>query len=161
MVFCYQNCSDLLWEKNGLVIKKKIWIQGLRSRICKSFEITRTIYSNKSNKSEQLEFKLEKLLGFRNMQEKFKKELCHEKLFWTFTVQTNCSNDIKMFADSQPSASNFKSFSRILEQFFLTVSQGNFGYKIPFHLLQNIVAFSEYMNFKNWHEIWRHFWIVH
>ena len=36
------------------------------------------------------------------------------------------------FANSRPSASNFKSFSRLLEQFFLTVSQNNFGNKIPF-----------------------------
>ena len=35
MVFCYQNCSDLLWEKNY-----------------KISEITRTIYSN-SERSEQ------------------------------------------------------------------------------------------------------------
>ena len=34
-----------------------------------------------------------------------------------------------------PSASNFKSFSRLLEQFFLTVGQNNFGNKIPFHPL--------------------------
>ena len=25
MVFCYQNCSDLLWEKIVLVIKKIFW----------------------------------------------------------------------------------------------------------------------------------------
>ena len=25
MVFCYQNCSDLLWEKVVLVIEKNIW----------------------------------------------------------------------------------------------------------------------------------------
>ena len=86
MVFCYQNCSDLLWEKIVLVIKKNFF---------KIFEITRTIYSNsewseqfvvtecflltcfwrflRSNKLEQLEFKLEKLLGFKNMQEKLEK----------------------------------------------------------------------------------------
>ena len=34
----------------------------------------------------------------------------------------NCSSDLK----------NFKSFSRSLEQFFLTVGQNNFGNKIPF-----------------------------
>ena len=34
-------------------------------------------------------------------------------------------------ANSRPSASNFKSFSRSLEQFFLTVGQNNFGNKIP------------------------------
>ena len=25
MVFCYQNCSDLLWEKSVLVIEKNFW----------------------------------------------------------------------------------------------------------------------------------------
>ena len=25
MVFCVQNCSDLLWEKIVLVIKEKLW----------------------------------------------------------------------------------------------------------------------------------------
>ena len=39
MVFCYQNCSDLLWEKIVLVIEK-------------NFEIAWTIYSN-SERSEQ------------------------------------------------------------------------------------------------------------
>ena len=38
LVFCYHNCSDLLWEKNVLGIEK-------------NFEITRTIYSN-SERSE-------------------------------------------------------------------------------------------------------------
>ena len=37
-----------------------------------------------------------------------------------------------MFAKSGPSASNFKSFSRSLKHFFLTVGQNNFGNKIPF-----------------------------
>ena len=50
MVFCYQNCSDLLREKIVLVIKKKLW--GWRPRIWKFVEITRTIYSN-SERSEQ------------------------------------------------------------------------------------------------------------
>ena len=84
MVFCYQNCSDPLWEKIVLVIEKTLEIRGWRPRICKNFEITRTIYSNRthqnnywqqnaflicswsfliSNKLEQLEFKLEKNIG--------------------------------------------------------------------------------------------------
>ena len=46
MVFCYQNCSDLLWEKNVLVIEKNFEIRGWRPRICKNFESTRTIYSS-------------------------------------------------------------------------------------------------------------------
>ena len=42
-------------------------------------------------------------------------------------------SDLKNFANSRPSASNFKSFSRSLEKFFLTaVGQNNFGNKIPF-----------------------------
>ena len=49
------------------------------------------------------------------------------------TVWINCSSDLKNFANSRPSASNFKSFSRSLEKFFLTaVGQNNFGNKIPF-----------------------------
>ena len=32
-VFCYQNCSDLLWEKIVLVIWKNFW----NPRICKTF----------------------------------------------------------------------------------------------------------------------------
>ena len=39
MVFRHQNCSYLLWEKT-------FEIRGWRPRICKIFEITRTIYSN-------------------------------------------------------------------------------------------------------------------
>ena len=52
-------------------------------------------------------------------------------MFWPFTTQINCSSDLKIFANSRPSASNFKSFSRSLEQFFLSVGQTNFGNKIP------------------------------
>ena len=50
MVFCYQNFSDLLWEKNDLVIEKillKLEAEGW------SFKITRTIFSN-SKMSEQV-----------------------------------------------------------------------------------------------------------
>ena len=31
MVFCYQNCSDLLWEKNVLVIEKNLWNSRLKA----------------------------------------------------------------------------------------------------------------------------------
>ena len=61
----------------------------------------------------------------RNLQEQVKKAFC-------FTVWINCFSDLKNFANSRPSASNFKSFSRSLEHFFLTVGQNNFGNKIPF-----------------------------
>ena len=57
----------------------------------------------------------------RNLQEQGKKAFCYQKLFWTFTVWTNCSSDLNFFENAWPSASNFKSFSRLLEQFFLTV----------------------------------------
>ena len=71
-------------------------------------------------------------LDLRNLQEQVKKAFCYQKLFWPFTVWINCSSDLKNFWNSRPSASNFKSFSLSLEQFFLTVGQNNFGNKIPF-----------------------------
>ena len=73
----------------------------------------------------------------RDLQEQVKKALCYEKLFWPFTVWINCSSDLKFFSNSQPSALNFKSVSRSLEHFFLTVGQNNFGNKISF-LVQKI-----------------------
>ena len=54
----------------------------------------------------------------RNLQEQVKKAFCYQKLFWPFTVWINCCSDLKNFANSRPSASNFKSFSRSLEQIF-------------------------------------------
>ena len=54
-----------------------------------------------------------------------------KKYFWPFTVWINCSSDLKNFANSRPSASNFKKCSRSLAQFFLTGGQNNFGNKIP------------------------------
>ena len=71
----------------------------------------------------------------RNLQEQVKKAFCYQKLFCPFTVWMNCSSDLKIFADSQPSASNFKSFSQSLDQFFLTVHQNNFVNKISFTLI--------------------------
>ena len=45
-------------------------------------------------------------------------------------------------ANFRPSASNFKSFSRSLEQFFLTVGQNNFGNKILFfQLSRNLTCY--------------------
>ena len=72
------------------------------------------------------------LLDLRNLQEQVKKAFCYQKLFWPFTVWISCSSDLKIFAKNWPSASNFKSFSRSLEHFFLTVGQDNFSNKIPF-----------------------------
>ena len=75
----------------------------------------------------------------RNLQEQVKKAFCYQKLFWTFTAWIS-------FANSTPSASNFKSFSRSLEQLFLTVGQNNFGNKIPFPKF----AESLIVNSSNW-----------
>ena len=71
------------------------------------------------------------LLDMRNLQEQVKKAFCYQKMFWPFTAWTNCSRDFKIFANSRPSALNFKYFSRSLEQFLLTVGLNNFGNKKP------------------------------
>jgi len=79
----------------------------------------------------------------RNFQEQVKKALYYQKLFWPFTVWINCSSNLKNFANSWPSALKFKSFSRSLEQFFLTVGQNNFGKKIPFAVThKKVTAFK-------------------
>ena len=83
---------------------------------------------------EKLEKYFSKLLDMTNLQEQVKKAFCYQKLFWPFTVWINCSSDLKIFENSRPSASNFKSFSRSLEHFFLTPGQNNFGNKIPYLL---------------------------
>ena len=70
----------------------------------------------------------------RNLQEKVKKAFGYQKLFWPFPVWINCSSDLKIFANSRPTASNFETFSWSLEQFFLTVGQNNFDNKIPLNL---------------------------
>ena len=71
-------------------------------------------------------FNCPKILELKNLPEQVKKEFCCQNLFWPFNVWINCSNDLKNFANSPPSAWNFKSFSQSLEQFFLTVGQNNF-----------------------------------
>ena len=86
MVFCCQNCSDLLWEKNCFSDPEKLLkFEAGGWEFEKIFEIARTIYLNseiseqflvtecffltcswrilRSNKLEQLEFKLEKIIG--------------------------------------------------------------------------------------------------
>ena len=35
----------------------------------------------------------------KNLQEQVRKTFCYQKLFWPFTVQTNCSSDLEMFGD--------------------------------------------------------------
>ena len=72
----------------------------------------------------------------KNLQEQVKKTFSYQKLFCPFTVWINCSSDLKNFANSRPSASNFKIFSQSLEWFFLTFGQNNFGKK--YHLKKNL-----------------------
>ena len=112
-----------------------------REKICKNFEITRTMclnserseqflvtecFSNFScmflnpNNSSNLNSNCSKSYDVRNLQEQVKKAFCYQKMFWPFTV-----------ANSRPSAFNFKSFSQSLDQFLLTVGQNNFGNKMP------------------------------
>jgi len=112
----------------------------------------KSIFSNfscmflSSNYFSNLTFNCSNLLDLRNLKEQVKKAFRYQKLFWPFTVWINCSSDIKNFENSRLSASNFKSFSRSLEQFFLTVGQNNFCNKIPLshiniHPLRNIFIF--------------------
>ena len=50
MVFCYQNCSDPLWEKNILVIKKNFWNSKLKA------ENLQNVWDHKNNLFEQWSF---------------------------------------------------------------------------------------------------------
>ena len=96
-------------------------------------------------------------LDLRNVQEQVKKTFCYQKLFWLFTVWTNCSSDLKIFANSQPSASDFIFFPWSLEQFFLTVAQNNFCNKIAWlhfsDLLEWVISlyFTNIFYFSFWH----------
>ena len=83
----------------------------------------------------------------RNLQKQVKKAFCYQKLFWPFTVWINCSSDLKNFANSPPSASNFKNFIQSFEQFFLTVGRNNFGNKIPYlYRYDNLKFLCELLN---------------
>ena len=58
-----------------------------------------------------MKYNCSNLSDMRKIQEQVKKAFCYQKLFWPFTVWIK-------FANSWPSASNFKSFSWSLELFF-------------------------------------------
>ena len=66
------------------------------------------------------------VLDLENLQEQVSKSI----LVLNFDCLNKC--DRNNFVNSRPLASNFKTFSRSLEQFFLTVVQNNFENKIPF-----------------------------
>ena len=86
------------------------------------------------------------MLDLRNLQEQVKKAFCYQKFFWPFTVWINCSSDLKIFANSWSSASNIKTFSRSLEQFFLTVGRNNFGNNIPKLSKENRITITKDIN---------------
>ena len=75
-------------------------------------------------------------LDMRNLQDQVKKAICYQKFFWPLTAW-NCFSNIKKFANPWPSASNYKSFSRSLEQLFLTVGPNNSFNQIRNYHLRN------------------------
>ena len=61
MVFCYQNCSDLLWEKIVLAFEKNFWNSRLKAEnLVKFWNHWRCL---RSNELEKLEFKFGKSAG--------------------------------------------------------------------------------------------------
>ena len=46
-VFCYQNCSDLLWEKIVLVIEKNFWNSRQKAKNLQEQWKVRTIFGNR------------------------------------------------------------------------------------------------------------------
>ena len=77
----------------------------------------------------------------RNLKEQVKKTFCYQKLFWPFTVWVNCSSNLKIFANSWPSSSNFKSFFSITRTIFSPLGQKTFGNKIP---MNNVLPFLSF-----------------
>ena len=74
-------------------------------------------------------------------------------MFWSFSIWINCFSDLKIFANSWPSASNFQKFFSITRAIFLTLGQNNFGNKIPIiqaHLEKKTFVFNFSINVLNW-----------
>ena len=53
-VFCFQNCSDLLWEKMFQWSGTSFESWGWRPSVCKNFEITKIIHSNSERSGQFL-----------------------------------------------------------------------------------------------------------
>ena len=67
------------------------------------------------------------MLDMRNLKEQVKKAFCYQKLFWTFTVWTNCSSDWENLLKVETEGQEFAKFLRSLEQFIQAVKgQNNF-----------------------------------
>ena len=113
MVFCYKNCSDPQWEKIDLVIEKNFWNVRLKAEIFSNFlrsleQFVQTMKGQNniwwqnafltcfwrfliSNKLEQLEFKLEKIIGILKLAGKFRKFLFSSLLGYGVMPGAPCS----------------------------------------------------------------------
>ena len=73
MVFCYKNCSDLLWEKILRWLKQFVQIvKGQYNFWQQNAFLTCSWRFLRYNKLEQLELKLEKIIGIKKHAEKVK-----------------------------------------------------------------------------------------
>ena len=107
-VFCLpKKCHNVIWR----LFVIRTWVVKLFSNFSCRFLNPNIFFSN-------LNFNSSNLSSLRNLQEQVKKAFCYQKLFWPFIVWINCSSDLKNFANSQPSALNFKFFTQSWEQFF-------------------------------------------
>ena len=120
------NNSGASWLPIDLEFMSNLWV---RIFIFSNFYC---MLPNPNDSFSNLNSDCSNILDMRNLRKQVKKAFCYQKLLWPFTVGINCSSGLKNFENSLPSASNFQSFSRSLEQFFVTVGQSNFGNKIPF-----------------------------
>ena len=129
-----------IWWRALLAVKELVWLQRSACVQAKALTVNDKLHSFTILAASLTFYQILKTVNLRackaifsnfhdmrKLQEQVKKAFSLQKLFLTFTVWVNCSSDLKNFVTSRPSASNFKSFSWSLEQFFLTVSQNNFG----------------------------------
>ena len=79
----------------------------------------------------------------RNFQEQVKKALCHQKLFWPFTVWMNCSSDLKIFENSRPRTTRVKN-----SRFYLVKRRlRGGGQKLPILRRHNLWTAPKYVDF--------------
>ena len=91
LVFCYQNCSDLLWEKNNLVNEFFFWNSRLKAKNFQNFCSWMFLISFWL---EQLEFKLEKNIGIKKHAGKVRKSTLnsHPVVWWFKSLYFNFIN---------------------------------------------------------------------
>ena len=119
-------CWIVMWSHFRSTVWQSQQIFARRNDVVKYFSNFFCMFLN-PNFFPNLNSNCSNLSYLRNLQEQVEKAFCYQKLFWPFTVWINCSSDLKNFANSRPSASNFKKISRSLDQFIQTVKgQNNF-----------------------------------